>query len=73
MGEALEAGKHHLHRCLRWAREEVLPKLVGLSEYDMRRPMTPTGTNLLGLGRHLAFYEATYFGVVFNRPYPEPN
>jgi hypothetical protein len=24
-------------------------KLEGLSEYDIRRPLTPTGTNLLGL------------------------
>ena len=27
-------------------------KLDGLSEYDIRRPMTPTGTNLLGLVKH---------------------
>jgi hypothetical protein len=59
-----------IHRCVGWARDEVLPKLGGLSEYDMRRPMTSTGTNLLGLVKNLAFYEATYFGVVFRRPYP---
>ena len=34
--------------------EQVLHKLEGLSEYDLRRPMTPTGTNLLGLVKHLA-------------------
>ena len=39
----------------------------------MRRPMASTGTNLLGLVKHLAFYEETYFGVVFDRPYPHPS
>ncbi|RNI23829.1 DinB family protein [Flexivirga caeni] len=68
----MAAAKNHLHQCLTWAREEVLPKLDGLDEYDVRRPMTPTGTNLLGLVKHLAFYEASYFGFVFDRPYPEP-
>ncbi|WP_234423841.1 DinB family protein [Intrasporangium calvum] len=70
--DAARAAKAHLHQCLRWARAEVLPKLDGLDEYDVRRPMTRTGTNLLGLVKHLAFYEATYFGFVFDRPYPEP-
>ena len=32
----------------------MLHKLDGLSEFDLRRPMTPTGTNLLGLVKHLA-------------------
>ncbi|NED88129.1 DUF664 domain-containing protein, partial [Streptomyces sp. SID11233] len=38
-----------LHRYLQEAREAVLWKAEGLSEYDARRPSTPTGTNLLGL------------------------
>ena len=38
--------------------EQVLHKLDGLSEYDLRRPMTPTGTNLLGLVKHLASVQA---------------
>ena len=70
--DALLAAKTQLHRNLRRAREEVLPKLDGLDEYDVRRPMTPTGLNLLGLVKHLTFYEASYFGFVFGRPYPEP-
>ena len=41
--------KATLHRYLRAARESLLWKLDGLSEYDVRRPLTPTGTNLLGL------------------------
>jgi hypothetical protein len=43
-------------------------KLDGLSEYDARRPLTPTGTNLLGLVKHLASVELGYFGETFGRP-----
>jgi hypothetical protein len=38
---------------LGWARDAVVRKLDGLSEYDARRPLTGTGTNLLGLVKHL--------------------
>jgi len=51
------------------ARNAVLLKLEGLSEYDVRRPLTPTGTNLLGLVKHLAGAEAIYFGETFGRPF----
>ena len=64
--------KAHLHRYLRTAREALLWKLDGLSEYDVRRPMTRTGTNLLGLVKHVASCEAGYFGETFGRPFPEP-
>lgn len=64
--------KVELHRYLRLARETMLWKLDGLSEYDVRRPMTPTGTNLLGMVKHLASCEADYFGVTFGRPFGEP-
>lgn len=47
-------------------------KLDGLSDYDVRRPLTPTGTNLLGLVKHNAISDARYFGDVFDRPFPEP-
>lgn len=47
-------------------------KAEGLSEYDVRRPLTRTGTNLLGLIKHLSIGEAWYFGHVFNRPF-EPH
>ena len=60
-----------LKRYLQTARDAVLWKLDGLDEYDIRRPLTPTGTNLLGLVKHLASVEAGYFGVSFRRPYPE--
>lgn len=64
--------KADLHRYLQTAREAVLWKLDGLSEYDARRPLTPTGTNLLGLVKHLASVELGYFGEVFGRPSAEP-
>ena len=56
-----------LHRYLRTARGVMLWKLDGLSEQQMRRPMVPTGTNLLGLVKHLASVEFGYFGVVMGR------
>ena len=52
-------------------RDAVVWKLEGASEYDVRRPMTPTGTNLLGIVKHLASVEAGYFGETFGRPWPE--
>jgi len=64
--------KTYLHDELRWIREAILSKLDGLSEYDVRRPLTSTGTNLLGLIKHLSIWEARYFGEVFDRPFPEP-
>jgi uncharacterized damage-inducible protein DinB len=64
--------KAHLHRYLRTAREALLWKLDGLSEYDTRRPLTQTGTNLLGLVKHVASVSAEYLGTVFERPFPEP-
>jgi hypothetical protein len=47
-------------------------KLDGIGEYDARRPLLPTGTNLLGLIKHLAGVEAGYFGETFARPFEEP-
>ncbi|MFI7006412.1 DinB family protein [Streptomyces sp. NPDC050145] len=64
--------KDNLHGRLRRDREALLWKLDGLSEYDVRRPLTATGTNLLGLVKHVATVEARYFGEVFGRPSPEP-
>ncbi len=61
-----------LVRYLQTLRDAVLWKLDGLSEYDARRPMTPTGTNVLGVIKHLAYVEAGYFGATFGRPFPEP-
>ncbi|MEX1281468.1 MAG: DinB family protein [Acidimicrobiia bacterium] len=63
--------KETLHRYLQVAREALIWKLAGLSEYDLRRPMTPTATNLLGLVKHTASVEAGYLGDCFGRPSPE--
>ena len=67
-----EFAKEYLHDDLRWIREAMLWKLDGLREYDVRRPLTATGTNLLGLVKHLTVTEARYFGEIFGRPFPEP-
>ncbi|WP_433292946.1 DinB family protein [Actinoplanes sp. CA-030573] len=64
--------KDALRRYLDQGRQALLWKLEGLGEYDARRPLTPTGTNLLGVVKHVASVEAGYFGVTFGRPFPEP-
>ena len=64
--------KAELHEYLQSSRAVLLWKLDGLSEYDVRRPLTPTGTNLLGLVQHTASTESGYLGLVFGRPIPEP-
>ncbi len=63
--------KEELHRSLRASRTALLSKLDDLSEYDRRRPMTPTGTNLLGLVKHLAGLEYGYLGESFGYSPPE--
>ena len=72
MSEPTPDLKTHLQRYLQHAREAVVWKLEGLSEYDVRRPMTASGTNLLGLVKHLAGVDAGYLGDTFGRPFPEP-
>jgi uncharacterized damage-inducible protein DinB len=64
--------KADLQRYLQLARGALVWKLDGLGEYDIRRPMTPTGTNLLGLIKHVASVEAGYFGETFGRRFDEP-
>ena len=66
-----EAQKADLHRYLQAGRQALLWKLDGLSEYDIRRPLVPTGTNLLGLVKHVASVEAGYLGDCFGRPFGE--
>jgi hypothetical protein len=64
--------KDALQMYLQRGRDALVWKLDGLSEYDARRPMTPTATNLLGLVKHVASVEAGYLGDTFGRPFPEP-
>jgi uncharacterized damage-inducible protein DinB len=63
--------KEDLIRYLQQGRDALLWKLDGLGEYDIRRPMVPTGTSLLGLVKHVASVEQGYFSEVFGRPLPE--
>jgi hypothetical protein len=64
--------KAELLSVLHGGRATMLAELDGLSEYDRRRPATPTGTNLLGLVKHLAGLEYGYLGTSFGRPPAEP-
>lgn len=61
--------KADLLRYLQEGRDALVWKLDGLSEYAVRRPLTPTGTNLLGLVKHVASVELGYFGDTFGRPF----
>ncbi|RBY77643.1 DinB family protein [Geodermatophilus sp. TF02-6] len=64
--------KGTLHRYLRLRRDDLLAKLDRLDEYAVRRPMTPTGTSLLGLVKHVAHVQLGYLGDVFGRPGGRP-
>lgn len=64
--------KEALHHYLKQSRDDLAGKLDGLPEYDARRPLTPTGTNLLGLVKHVAYTQLGYFTSVFGRPGDRP-
>jgi uncharacterized protein DUF664 len=70
-GRNVSGLKAELHRSLQATRQALLSRLEGLREYDLRRPLTPTGTSLLRLVRHLADVEYIYLGASFDRPAPE--
>ncbi len=59
--------KQVLHTYLRNHRDQLLAKLDGLGEYDVRRPLVDSGTNLLGLVKHVASVELGYFSTVFGQ------
>lgn len=60
--------KEALHDNLARHRDAMLWKLEGLTDAELRRPMTrPTGTNLLGLVKHLAGMEASWLCGPFGR------
>jgi hypothetical protein len=60
--------KTALRDYLQEGRDALVWKLDGLSEYDIRRPLVQSGTNLLGLVKHVASVELGYFGATFGRP-----
>ena len=59
-----------LHTHLQLQRDALLWKLDDLGDADLRRPMTDTGTNLLGLVKHLTGVEGAYFCDAFGRERP---
>ncbi|MBO0813023.1 MAG: DinB family protein [Microlunatus sp.] len=64
--------KSVLKRYYNRSRDSFLWKLEGLSERRLRMPLTPTGTNLLGLLKHVASVDVGYLGLVFGRPFSHP-
>lgn len=60
--------KTSLHVALQRHRDAVVWKLDGVADADLRRPMVPSGTNLLGLVKHLASVEYGWFCETFGRP-----
>ncbi|MEV0175232.1 DinB family protein [Streptomyces sp. NPDC050803] len=57
--------KETLQASLDRHRDAVLWKLEGLDDEQVRRPMTPSGTNLLGLVKHLGSVEYGWFVSTF--------
>jgi uncharacterized damage-inducible protein DinB len=53
--------KESLEATLDFHRATIKWKLEGLSLEDAARPMTPTGTKLLGIVKHLAYVERWWF------------
>lgn len=68
----MDDAKETLRRYLQAGRDAVIWKVEGLSEHEARRPLTPTGTSMLGIVTHLAWVDSGYFGACFDRPFPEP-
>ncbi len=64
--------KEILHVSLDRHRDAVLWKLDGLDDEQLRRPMTPSGTSLLGLVKHLASVEYGWFCETFGRATEAP-
>jgi hypothetical protein len=63
------AEKESLRVSLDRHRDVMRWKLEGLDDEQLRRPMTPSGTNLLGLVKHLAAVEYGWFCDTFGRPH----
>ena len=61
------AEKESLKVALDRHRDAILWKLEGLDDEQLRRPMVPSGTSLLGLVKHLAAVEYGWFCDTFGR------
>ncbi len=57
-----------LLRYLQQGRDGLIRALEGLDDYDVRRPLTPSGSNLIGLVKHVAGVELAYLGDAVGRP-----
>ncbi len=63
--------KECLHVSLDRHRDAILWKLEGLDDEALRREMTPSGSNLLGIVKHLAWVEYGWFCDTFGRDHEE--
>jgi uncharacterized damage-inducible protein DinB len=63
----LAGEKEALYTAMDRHRDVILWKLDGLSDEEVRRPMTPSGTTLLGMVKHLAAVEYGWFCSTFGR------
>ena len=57
--------KEMLEAYLDYHRATLLMKIDGVSDADLRRPMVPSGTSLLGMVKHLAWVERGWFQECF--------
>ena len=62
--------KDVLEHYLRRAHRSVHRAIDGVGEYDLRRPLTTSGTNLLGVVKHLATVEHEYLVTLPGRTSP---
>ena len=54
-----------LDALLQYCQETVLVKLTGLSDAELRQPLVPSGTTLLGMVKHIAYGHRWWFRIVF--------
>ncbi|MDJ0952588.1 MAG: DinB family protein [Acidimicrobiia bacterium] len=66
-----QTGKAALGKVLDDYRRIIVWKLDGLSREDALRPAVPSGTNLLGIVKHLAYVERWWFQAVLGQGDPE--
>jgi len=68
----MKNSKELLREYLNDARNAVIYKAQGLSDHLARKPLTPTGTHVLGVVHHLAITEYGYFGQCLGREINNP-
>jgi uncharacterized damage-inducible protein DinB len=57
--------KETLVAFLDYLRESIIRKASGIDQTEARRPLVPSGTSLLGLVKHLAWVEQSWFQLGF--------